>query len=323
MTDLEQSRTVLVTGAAGLIGVPVIRYLRRSGFEVVAVDDGSAGTLRRLREFSGCPDVTVRVIDIRHGAELAGLVAAESPWGVIHLAARHFIPECDRLPSETLGINVMGTQNLIDACVAHPPRRVVFASTADVYEVSSDPHHESSPVGPLGVYGCSKLMGERLLCDQAFRLKGCGITIARLFNVYGPGDPHPHLIPELVHQFRRGQNLRLGDLKSARDFVYVDDAAEALVTLLEADRSGVFNVGTGVATHGYEVLKMVAGLMGRAAAVEVDSDRLRRRARPVSCATPDRLRELLPGWPRMTMREGIKRVIEIDSDTDEPRWRAS
>lgn len=317
------SRTVLVTGAAGLVGLPVVRFLRSTGFTVIAIDNGSAGTLRRLDEFNGCRDVVIRVMDIRHGSELAEVVATERPWGVIHLAAHHFIPDCERLPRETLDVNVMGTQNLIDACAATPPRQVIFASTADVYETSSEPHHESDPLGPLGVYGGSKLLGERLFLDQAFRIEDCGITIARLFNVYGPGDPHPHLIPDLVHQFRRGKTLQLGDLKTARDFVYVDDVAEALVALLDIDMTGVVNIGTGVATHGYEVMNIVAGLIGRAAAVEVDHERLRRRTRPTSHAVPDRLRDLLPWWPRTPLREGIKRLIEADPAADEPTWRAS
>jgi UDP-glucose 4-epimerase len=324
MTKPEQNRgTVLVTGAAGLIGVPVIRCLLRDGFRVVAVDDGSAGTLRRLGEFTDSRNVAVRVVDIRHGAELTGLVAAELPRGVIHLAALHFIPDCERLPSQTLGVNVMGTQNLIDACAAHPPEQIVFASTADVYEASSAPHREGDPVGPLGVYGCSKLMGERLLIDQAFRFDRGAVAIARLFNVFGSGDPHPHLLPELIHQFQRRQTLRLGDLSTSRDYVYVDDVAEALVALLDSGRSGVFNVGSGVAMHGYDVLRLVAGLVGRAAAVETDRDRLRRQVRPESCAVPDRLRELLPWWPRTSLRDGIKRMIELESNVDEPCWRAS
>lgn len=319
-------KTVLVTGAAGLIGVPVVRCLRRKGFNVVAIDDGSAGTLRRLNEFNGCEDVAVRVIDIRHGAQLAELVKAQPLWGIIHLAARHFIPDCERVPGETLSVNVMGTQNLIDACVPRPPRRIVFASTADVYEDNSRPHHESDPVGPFGVYGSSKLLGERLFSDQAYRLDGCRITTARLFNVYGHGDPHPHLIPEVIRQFRLGETLQLGNLQPTRDFVYVDDVADALVAMLDDDQDrvfGVLNVGTGVATPAYEVVKLVADLVGSGAAVETDRSRLRHRMRPTSCAVPDRLRELLPWWPRTSLRDGIRHMIEIDSRFADHEWRAS
>ncbi|CRK56906.1 UDP-glucose 4-epimerase [Alloactinosynnema sp. L-07] len=321
MIDHQQrgTRTVLVTGAAGLIGVPVLRCLRRNGFRVVAVDDGSAGTLGRLGEFTGCLDVAIRVVDIRHRDELARLVAATRPWAVIHLAARHFIPDCEREPGQTLAVNVIGTQNLLDACAAHPPARFVFASTADVYAADLRAHSEDDPIGPLGVYGCSKLLGERLLRDQAHRLPGCAVVIARLFNVYGPGDPNPHLLPEVIRQLQHAAVLRLGDLESARDFVYVDDVAEALVALLDTGHSGVFNVGTGHAVSGRELVGLVADTIGQKISVELDPERLRRRVRPVLYAVPDRLRQVLPWWPHTTLRGGVALTLADGTATTEAR----
>lgn len=312
--DLRSGRTVLVTGAAGLVGVPVVRCLLRDGFRVVAVDDGSAGTLGRLAEFNGNPQVAVRVADIRDRAVMAGMVGTERPWGVVHLAARHFIPDCERLPGEALAVNVMGTQHLIDGCAAHPPRRIVFASTADVYEANTLPHSEDDAVSPVGVYGMSKLAGERLLRDQAYRLEGCTVAIARLFNVYGPGDPHPHLLPEVLRQLGNGSVLRLGDLESARDFVYVDDAAEALVALMNAEQSGVLNIGTGTAVSGRELVRTVAAVMGREVEIQLDHGRLRRRVRPNLCAAPDRLRDVLPWWPRVALPDGIRYTVDAEFD---------
>ncbi|GAA1233637.1 hypothetical protein GCM10009676_16310 [Prauserella halophila] len=161
----------------------------------MAVDDGSAGTLHRLDEFADCAEVQRHVLDIRQRSKLVQLMAAEHPWAVVHLAAQHFIPACDGAPAETLAINVLGTQHVLDACAVHPPQRLVFASTADVYGANESPHGEDDPPEPQGVYGWSKLFGERLLQDQAHRLGHCTAVVARLFNVYGPGDPHPHLLP--------------------------------------------------------------------------------------------------------------------------------
>jgi UDP-glucose 4-epimerase len=262
-------RTVLVTGAAGLICVPMVRCPRAKGFRVVAVDDGSAGTLHRLDEFADCAKVRLRVLDIRHRTELIRLMTTERPWGVVHLAARHFIPDCETSPSETLDINVMGIQNMLDACATHPPQRLVFASTADVYAPSDRPHGEHDRVGPQGVYGWSKLLGERLLCEQADRLGDCESVSARLFNVYGPGDPHSHLLPEILRQARRGRVLHLEDLGEARDFVYVDDVAEALVILLCRAQPGVVNVGTGTAVSGRELVDLVTNLTGRSLGTRV------------------------------------------------------
>ena len=124
-------------------------------------------------------------------------------------------------------------------------------------------------MGPQGVYGWSKLLGERLLCEQADRLGDCESVSARLFNVYGPGDPHSHLLPEILRQARRGRVLPLGDLGEARDFVYVDDVAEALVILLCRAQPGVVNVGTGTAVSGRELVDLVTNLTGRSLGTRV------------------------------------------------------
>jgi len=325
MTGDSIDRTALVTGAAGLIGLPVVRCLHAEGFRVVAVDDGSAGTLHRLDEFADCADVRIHALDIRHRADLIRLMTVERPWGVVHLAARHFIPDCEISPAETLNANVMGTQHVLDACAAHPPQRLLFASTADVYAPGGSPHPEDDPVGPQGVYGWSKLLGERLLSDQAHRLGSCEPVIARLFNVYGPGDPHPHLLPEILRQSRCGKVLHLGDLDAARDFVYVDDVAEALVILLCTADPGVVNIGTGTPVTGRELVDLVAALSGWHLETQVDLSRLRRRSRPMSCANPDRLRKIVPWWPRTPLHDGIQHTItaELRASVEELERKAS
>lgn len=311
-TDNATSRTVLVTGAAGLIGVPVVRCLLAQGLRVVAVDNGSAGTLHRLDEFADNTEVCVRVLDVRHHTDLVDVMATERPWGVMHLAARHFIPDCDTSPVETVDINVLGTQHVVNACALHPPRRLVFASTADVYAPSDCPHGEDDHVEPPGVYGRSKLLAERMLREQAYRLGDCESTVARLFNVYGPGDPHPHLLPEILRQAQRTQVLHLGDLTESRDFVYVDDVAEALVVLLRAGGPTMVNVGAGTAVSGHDLVNLVAHLTGRHLETRVDPARLRGRARPVSCATTTRLRAVVPSWPRTSLSAGIQRTIMVE-----------
>lgn len=309
----QASRSIVVTGAGGLIGAPLVGALADNGYRVVAIDDGSAGTLHRLARVGELPSVDTRVLDICDRAALTRLIALERPWGLVHLAARHFIPDCERAPATTLKVNVLGTQYVIDACRQAPPERMLFASTADVYALNDHPHSEDAETGPHGVYGWSKLLGERLLLEQAHRLGDCDVVIARLFNVYGPGDPHPHLVPEILRQARSGSTLRLGDLDAIRDFVFVDDAVTALVTLLERGH-GVVNVGTGIATRARELIDQAAAATGRPLRTRVGRERLRRCPRQVSVAVSDRLCELLPNWPMTSLPDGVRRTVEATDD---------
>src|SRR5690606_8183973 len=147
----------------------------------------------------------------------------------------------------------------------------------------------------------------------------------RLFNVYGPGDPHPHLLPEILRQARRGRVLHLGDLAEARDFAYVDDVAEALVVLLRRAEPAVVNVGTGTPVSGRGPVELVASLTARDLAARVDSTRLGRRSGPVSCANAHRLRELVPWGPRTSLHEGINHGLTaaLPAGIDEPEGTAS
>lgn len=113
-------------------------------------------------------------------------------------------------------------------------------------------------------------------------------------------------------------------MNTARDFVYVEDVAEALVALLRMAQSGVFNIGTGAPVRGRELVDIVAELTGRRLDVHLDRHRLRRQHRPVSCAVPNRLQELLPWWPRTSLREGIQLTITaVGNISDEREGKVS
>ncbi len=124
----------------------------------------------------------------------------------------------------------------------------MLASTGAVYEPSTAAHHETSPLAPDDVYGHSKLWSE-----QAVRLwerrTGVACGVARLFNVVGPGETNPHLVPEIVAQAASGDELRLGNLDSRRDYVYVDDVASGLHAL--AGHAATVNLGSGEAVDGH------------------------------------------------------------------------
>ena len=258
------------------------------------------------------PRISWLRLDVRQRARVMAAFAELRPEAVVHLAARHFIPWCDRFPAATLRTNVIGTQNVADAVRELGGARLVFASSAAVYGPSAERLGEDHPLDPDDIYGTSKATCERLLELAVRRDPEASVVVLRLFNTIGPGDPHPHLVPRLISELGRdGRRVRVGNLGSVRDYIDVEDVARAIHAAVCSERSGltVTNVGSGVGRSVGEVVQALGALVGHP--LEVVSISARRRAvdRPFLVADPTRARELL-GWePRVAFEAGLARTL--------------
>lgn len=290
----------LVTGGCGFVGVPVVTQLAARGDHVVVLDNLSRGSKRALA--SVARRVSIVEGDIRDATVVSNTILHNRVDIVVHLAALHFIPQCNADPELCLSTNVLGTQTLLDcASESKTVRGFVYASTAAVYEPSAKPHRETSQLGPTDVYGASKLAAEQLV--SWFRERtGTPTAIARLANVYGPNETNPHLIPTIIQQARNGDLLHLGDLSTKRDYVFTADVARALLRLADLTlehKNTLCNVGTGLARSGEDVVRAVSDAMSRELKVTTDVKRLRSSDRPV-LAVDVNLARVVVGWSAKT-----------------------
>jgi len=303
---------VLVTGGCGYVGSHVSLGLARAGHQVTVVDNLSLGSRENIRD--GLPEpLPVVEVDVRDSEALAGVMERADAQVVIHLAALHFIPACNRDPQRAIRVNVDGTQGVLKAAAdAASVVGVVVASTAAVYAPSAEAHSESSPIGPTDIYGLTKLWSEQL-AELFARSTGKSVGIARLFNVFGPGETNPHLIPTIVRQLQQGPELRLGNLSTKRDYVFVEDVARGLIALAEsvvAGQSLTCNLGSGRQYDGREVIETLARLMERDVRLTTDAGRMRASDRPSLLSDPTRAAEAL-GWrPQTDLEQGLKRTVE-------------
>jgi UDP-glucose 4-epimerase len=306
---------VMVTGGCGFIGSALVRLALARGDDVIVVDDLRLGRPENLLlDPADRPEIAA--VDLEDADATRRLIESHRPTTILHLAAMHFIPDCERNPRAAVGVNVSGTQSLLDAARdVEELEGIVVASSGAVYAPGSGPHREDEPPGPDDVYGSTKLWNEhQSALFQGWRGGAVGVGVARLFNVFGPGETNEHLIPAILRQALAGGVLQLGNLTTRRDYVFVEDAADALLRL--ADLAGrerdleTVNIGTGVERSGTELIDEVGALLDRDLTVEPDPARARRSDRPHLLSDPARARELL-GWePRNGLRGGLEAALE-------------
>lgn len=298
--------TVAVTGGAGFLGSHVCKQFAQQGSDVHILDNFHAG------DRSLVPDgATTHDVDIRTDAFPARLQEI-SPDVVVHLAALHYIPYCNDNPEATFDVNVMGTRTLLEAAREFKPDKVVFASSAAVYPPREGSNREDSELGPMDIYGRTKVVGEDYM--EAFAHDtGISTTAARLFNIYGPNETNPHLVPAILDQVKTGERtIELGNLTPKRDFIHVSDVARALTTMAtEADTVyEVYNVGSGDSKSVKEVVNIVSEALGEDIEIAQDEDRVRDSDRPDLEADINKIERDL-GWsPEVEFVEGVASLLE-------------
>jgi UDP-glucose 4-epimerase len=276
--------------------------------DLFVVDDLSFGR----RELAQVPDDRFFRVDMRRRADMESALARIRPQYAVHLGAVHFIPYCDAHPLDAVSINIGGTRTLFELLQSSSElRHVVFASTAAVYPPVSGPLAETIPAGPIDIYGYTKLVGEDL-CEVFSARTKVMTTACRLFNVFGPDETNPHFIPEIQRQLLGGaRRLALGNLSTRRDYVHTTDVARAIGGLLtrRGPQFDVFNVGTGRAYSGKEVLDAFSAAIGEPIEVALDERRLRPVDRPELIADSRKLQGAI-GWrPAVDLRNGIAQLM--------------
>jgi UDP-glucose 4-epimerase len=296
---------ILVTGGNGFVGREVVRLLYGE-HTVCVVDNLRSGPVR----FTPAELEKIRFerVDIIDGAAIGGLIREFAPDAIIHLAAIHFIPECENDPILAIETNVRGTVNVLMA--APREARFVFASSGAVYQPDDKPHNEArATLGPSDVYGYTKLHGENYVNYFAAQ-RNLSAVVVRLFNVIGPGETNPHLLPEIVAQLKAGRKtLRIGNTWPKRDYIHVRDAARGFVAVLksgvDAGKAMTVNLGTSRAYSVAEIIDRLQRVASIEFATEEEQSRLRKVDRPFLAADIGEIGARFGWTPQATLDDAL------------------
>ena len=312
-------KRVLITGGLGFIGSNLAGRLVRDGARVAVCDamiEGYGGNFANVAEVRG--DLEIHLSDVRDETEMARLVQGRDV--VFHLAAQvsHVLSLSNPYPD--IDINIKGTAALLEACRKHNPEALVVRSgTRGQYGPAVRlPVSEETADDPRGIYEISQLSAE-MICRTYTRIHRVRTVPLRLTNVYGPRAQMRHSHFGVVNWFVRlaleGRPIPVfGTGKILRDFLYVDDCVEALVSVAAepAAIGEVVNVGNDRASTFLEVAEMLREIVPGTEIVFTDFSPERKAQEPGDFVSDISKIRRLTGWaPRVDLREGLERTVDF------------
>ncbi|MFA6451390.1 MAG: NAD-dependent epimerase/dehydratase family protein [bacterium] len=296
----------IVTGGAGFIGSNMVDLLIREGCEVAVIDDLSSGKKKNVNPNAAFYEMDIAAPGVR------GVFEKERPNYVFHFAAQISVADSVRNPLHDARVNIIGSLNLLEACVASGVGKFIFSSSGGtVYgEVPEAPASEDTVFAPFAPYGITKMSLEFYL-NFYLNQHGLKYTALRYGNVFGPRqDPHGEagVVAIFARAMLEGKTPMInGDGSCERDYVYVEDVARANFACVSKGDNTAYNVGTGVTTDVNQIYAAIADAVGFTQQANRGPHRagdLQRSVLDISKAE----REI--GWsPKFTLKTGLETTV--------------
>ena len=331
---------LIVTGGAGFIGSAVVRQAVRAGHDVINLDALTyAACLDNVASVADARNYSFVKADIRDRAAMAAVFSAHAPDAVMHLAAESHVDRSIDGPGEFIDTNVAGTYTLLEAARkywtgAGRPESFRFhhISTDEVYG-SLPPERsvkftETTPYDPRSPYSASKAASDHLV-RAWHETYGLPVVLTNCSNNYGPFHFPEKLVPVVILNALAGRPIPVyGAGENVRDWLYVEDHADALLTVLARGAVGrSYNIGGENEARNIDLVRMICAILDEkrprsapyAEQIAFVADRPGHDAR--YAIDPARIREEL-GWrPSVTLEQGLEKTVQWYLD-NEPWWRA-
>ncbi len=325
---MSNLKKILVTGGAGCIGMPVCNELLKRGIKVVLFD--------LYEQIDRVKDNINKNVEIFYGSILDDSSLREAIRGcdgIIHLAAYLGVRRTEINSLRCLDININGTKKVLDAAVHSGVKKIVFASSSEVYgEPLKNPISEVDITQGKTVYAVSKLAGEELVKAYNAEHKDLNYTILRYFNTYGPYQIAQFVVPKFIRNVLHGKPpIIYGDGRQERSYNFSEDTARGTIDSLISNNANnvTMNIGNSNSLISLEDLgRLVIKICKKESEIKIqirnsfkNTDRDESREIYQRYCSTQKAKEIIGYEPKISLEEGIKRIIQIG--VTQPKWATS
>lgn len=273
---------IVLTGHQGFIGSALMEYFAEQGLDAIPLD-----------------------CDVRHK-----IVFQSTADCMVHLAALTDKKLFKENPIDAYQTNVLGVLNALEFC-REKNCRFVFISTCGVYGNSSEKVlKEESPANPVDSYSESKFLAERFCKRYSFEF-GVDVNILRLFNVYGPGQGEPFIIPYIVNRMLKKETIELKNPDNVRDFIYIKDICKAIYRTVLPHSGGynIFNTGCGDPVRIGDIPDIVSNILSIDYKCSFSEKSKSQNGIDYSIADISKAKKLLEWSPEFGISDGLKDML--------------
>ena len=257
---MKKDKNILITGATGFIGSYLCKELTKKGYVVFGL--ASSGRTDSIKTLLKEKNFHFKIINILNFNSISKIIKEKKIDTIFHLAA--ILPQKNDLenPFSVFNINALGTLNLLGAAYNNKVKKFIYASTMSVYSEPPQylPVDETHPTNPLTIYGVSKLTGE-LFCNAYS--KAIDITILRYGGAYGEGQHKHNAVYRFIKQAQNNQPITIyGNGRQTTDFIHISDIVNGTILVMEKNKPGTYNLGSGEETSIKKLAKKIPEVLG-------------------------------------------------------------
>jgi nucleoside-diphosphate-sugar epimerase len=289
---------ILITGSSGFLGKHLINSMQNSQ-KIIGWSNNNQQT--KLKNFEHTKiDLTSKNISIKSKIS-----------SIIHLAAISDVKYCNSNPSLCSDINILGTKKMLEIC-RKKDANFIFASTSHVYgQPKKNPICEKEDIKPNSIYAATKIIGENM-CESYAKTYGLDISVLRFFSLYGPNSPKHNVIYNIINQYKSNSKIKIGNLKPKRDFLYVDDAINA-IKIINKNQKGfqILNVGSGKSFSIEKICEKIEKIMKRKMKIEIDQNKIRKNDILEIRCDNKKIKKMF-GWkPQIPLEKGLEKTCNF------------